>query len=669
MAVARTCTAASGRRGAPPRGTPIARRRRAPARAPRASPCAETALTGAVDAQYEVARSGEKWGSTEPADPPADPASPPPPAARAACPHRTRRPRPQRQGRPDRCSPASTGTRWTTRDGSPSLSKFRAQLDAGLVVSRWLDDCLAIHTKAGWEELSDQGRRAPIHRPDRAPLPAVRLRRARTEAELDKQGRILLPGLPARVDRPRRRGRGRRVTRPRGDLGTRPVGRLPEGARRPTGAGQGLRRPGDLARHHMRFQDPLGIRFVRDGGEMNEGHLPVLVEEVIEMLAPAPGSLHIDATLGGGGHTERILEAANPDGRLLGLDADPAADRPGRRRGSGRASAIGSSSARRTSATSRPSRPRRASAPSTAACSTSGCRASSWPTRDRGFGFRAGGPLDMRFDTSRGVPAAELLATLDAAELTALFRRYGEEPKAPRIARAIVEARRVAPDHDRRGAGRARRAGGAAEPAPAAPDASRDARLPGAADRGQRGARGAPGRPGRRARPAPAGRPARRPELPLARGPDRQAVLPGGASRLRLPARAAGLRLRPEPAAAPGDQPVADADRRPRSPPTPELGAPDCGPPSASPPITDDPCADRGRPAADGGGPHEQAPPVQPSQDLRTPPARGPRAARSRPAHARASSSSSASWGAAGQADPFGFLDPRTPRIRFALGD
>ena len=50
---------------------------------------------------------------------------------------------------------------------------------------------------------------------------------------------------------------------------------------------------------------------------------------------------------------------------------------------------------------------------------------------DRGFGFRAGGPLDMRFDASRGVPAAELLATLDADELTALFRRYGEEPHAP----------------------------------------------------------------------------------------------------------------------------------------------------------------------------------------------------------------------------------------------
>src|SRR6266545_5220473 len=61
------------------------------------------------------------------------------------------------------------------------------------------------------------------------------------------------------------------------------------------------------------------------GEEMEEGHLPVLAEEVVEMLAPAPGGLQIDATVGGGGHAERILEASDPDGRLLGLDADGAA--------------------------------------------------------------------------------------------------------------------------------------------------------------------------------------------------------------------------------------------------------------------------------------------------------------------------------------------------------
>ena len=177
---------------------------------------------------------------------------------------------------------------------------------------------------------------------------------------------------------------------------------------------------------------------------MHEGHLPVLANEVIEMLAPAPGSLQIDATLGGGGHTERILEAANPDGRLLGLDADPAAiarvetrlrprfgDRLVLRQANFRDLAT--------------------VAPEAGFGAVDGClfdlglSSFQLADRDRGFGFRAGGPLDMRFDPSRGVPAAELLSTLDTDELTALFRRYGEEPKAPRIARAIVDARRVAP--------------------------------------------------------------------------------------------------------------------------------------------------------------------------------------------------------------------------------
>ena len=65
--------------------------------------------------------------------------------------------------------------------------------------------------------------------------------------------------------------------------------------------------------------------------------------------------------------------------------------------------------------------------------------------RARGFGFRAGGPLDMRFDATRGVPASELLATLSADELAALFRKYGEEPSAWKDAKAIVAARATPP--------------------------------------------------------------------------------------------------------------------------------------------------------------------------------------------------------------------------------
>ena len=176
---------------------------------------------------------------------------------------------------------------------------------------------------------------------------------------------------------------------------------------------------------------------------MKEGHLPVLVEEVMSMLAPAPGSLHIDATVGGGGHTERILEATNPDGRLLGLDADGAAIArvDGRLR-----PRFGDRLVLRRANF----RELRTVAPDAGFAAVDGLLfdlgLSSFQLADaeRGFGFRTGGPLDMRFDTSRGVPAAELLATLDMRELTALFKRFGEEPQAGRIARAIVASRSTA---------------------------------------------------------------------------------------------------------------------------------------------------------------------------------------------------------------------------------
>ena len=155
---------------------------------------------------------------------------------------------------------------------------------------------------------------------------------------------------------------------------------------------------------------------------MQEGHMPVMPAEVLETLAPASGSLQIDATVGGGGHTERILEAASPDGRVLGLDADAAAiARVARAPGPVRRPP-GPAPGRTSGSWPTVAPEARASGPSTARCSTSACRRFQLADRDRGFGFRTGGPLDMRFDTTTGVPAAELLATLDADELAALFR-------------------------------------------------------------------------------------------------------------------------------------------------------------------------------------------------------------------------------------------------------
>jgi 16S rRNA (cytosine1402-N4)-methyltransferase len=177
---------------------------------------------------------------------------------------------------------------------------------------------------------------------------------------------------------------------------------------------------------------------------MEDGHLPVLVEEVMTTLAPAPGSLQIDATLGGGGHTERILEATSPGGRVLGLDADPSAIARVRDRLQARYGerlVLRETNFREVGQV----------APSAGFGQVDGLLfdlgLSSFQLADheRGFGIRTGGPLDMRFDPTRGVSAAELVASLDTAELTALLRRYGEEPHAGRIARAIVATRASAP--------------------------------------------------------------------------------------------------------------------------------------------------------------------------------------------------------------------------------
>jgi len=172
-------------------------------------------------------------------------------------------------------------------------------------------------------------------------------------------------------------------------------------------------------------------------------HVPVMADEVVEALAPVAGSRHVDATLGGGGHAQRILDACDPDGRLLGLDADGAAIARVQAK-------LGERYGDRLRLRQANFRELAEVAPAEGFDPVDGCLfdlgLSSFQLADdqRGFGFRTGGPLDMRFDAGRGTSAADLVNSLDAAELTALFKQYGEEPFAGRIARAIVEARRTA---------------------------------------------------------------------------------------------------------------------------------------------------------------------------------------------------------------------------------
>ena len=188
----------------------------------------------------------------------------------------------------------------------------------------------------------------------------------------------------------------------------------------------------------MSLQGPSGPQST--AVEMEEGHLPVMVEEVLESLSPAPGSLHIDATVGGGGHSRQILEANLPDGRLLGLDADRAAIARTRER----LAVFGQRVTLRQANFEQLVDVAAETGFSPADGVLFDLGLSTYQLNDtaRAFSFHSEGPLDMRFDQSRGVPASTLVAELDEEELGDLFRRYGEEPRARRIAHAIVERRR-----------------------------------------------------------------------------------------------------------------------------------------------------------------------------------------------------------------------------------
>ncbi|RME90361.1 MAG: 16S rRNA (cytosine(1402)-N(4))-methyltransferase RsmH [Verrucomicrobia bacterium] len=165
-------------------------------------------------------------------------------------------------------------------------------------------------------------------------------------------------------------------------------------------------------------------------------HVPVLPVEVVEGLAVRPGGLWVDATVGGGGHAEAILRASAPDGRLIGCDLDPEAVAAAgeRLREFGERVELHEGSYVRLEEW-------------VEAGSCDGLVAdlgvSSWQLEaaERGFSFQQDGPLDMRFGRAPGPTAADLVNGMTMRQLEQIFRELGEEPRARRIAAAIVEAR------------------------------------------------------------------------------------------------------------------------------------------------------------------------------------------------------------------------------------
>ena len=177
------------------------------------------------------------------------------------------------------------------------------------------------------------------------------------------------------------------------------------------------------------------------------GHLPVLVQEVVELLAPERGGLFVDLTAGLGGHAEALLRA-DPQVRLVGIDRDPEALAI-----AGPRLAPFGERVRLLEGNFHHLRERLASAgfPGTQDAGgldgglagvliDLGVSSLQLDRGERGFSFRFDGPLDMRMGGGR-TTAADIVNSATEAELEKIFRDYGEERQARRIARAIVQAR------------------------------------------------------------------------------------------------------------------------------------------------------------------------------------------------------------------------------------
>lgn len=167
-------------------------------------------------------------------------------------------------------------------------------------------------------------------------------------------------------------------------------------------------------------------------------HVPVMTAEAIAALEPAPGRLMVDATFGGGGYSRALLAAGC---RVVGIDRDPDAVRRGRE--------LAAAEPRFTMLAGSFGGLDRLLAGAgidrvDGVVFDLGLSSFQLEDAARGFAFAKDGPLDMRMG-GEGPTAADLLARLEERELAELLRRYGEEPAARRIARAIVARRRTRP--------------------------------------------------------------------------------------------------------------------------------------------------------------------------------------------------------------------------------
>ncbi|MBV7561603.1 16S rRNA (cytosine(1402)-N(4))-methyltransferase RsmH [Pseudomonas sp. sia0905] len=172
-------------------------------------------------------------------------------------------------------------------------------------------------------------------------------------------------------------------------------------------------------------------------------HITVLLEEAVAALSPRADGCYVDGTFGRGGHSRLILERIGPGGRLLGFDKDPLAIATGNTLAAedGRFVVVQRSFAELADELA----VRGLAGQVSGILLDLGVSSPQLDDAERGFSFLNDGPLDMRMDPSRGVSAAQFIATADEDEIARVFKEYGEERFAKRMARAVVARRQEQP--------------------------------------------------------------------------------------------------------------------------------------------------------------------------------------------------------------------------------
>lgn len=170
-------------------------------------------------------------------------------------------------------------------------------------------------------------------------------------------------------------------------------------------------------------------------------HVPVMLDEVLEWLAPAPGKIIVDGTLGGGGHTRALAERVEPGGFVVSLDRDPAVIARAEQTLRGLSVKLAQANFCDFNEVLQ-----EIGVPQVDGVLLDlGLSSDQLADAERGFSFDADGPLDLRFDAESGQPASTLVNRMSAEDLANLIYEYGEERHSRRIARAIVEDRQETP--------------------------------------------------------------------------------------------------------------------------------------------------------------------------------------------------------------------------------